>query len=310
MPIPTTDRFEADVVAAYGRNLLARDAGGALLRARPFGRDLAIVCGDRVRCSRDTHGEVLVTEVLPRRTALWRSNTRGAGEAVVANLSLAAVVIAALPRPDLFMVDRYLCAVRSAEIATLIIVNKSDLPLEPADEQELQQLVALGFPLLRVAAKHGIGLDAVDAAFKDHTSVLLGQSGVGKSSLIRRLAPDGADAAIGELMRESEGRHTTTASHQYLCRAGGTLIDSPGVRDFAPSVDHLRPASLGFPEVERVSGECRFQDCKHLQEPQCAVRDSVSDGRMSARRYESYRRLRRLFEKLQLENNPTKKGRR
>jgi ribosome biogenesis GTPase len=125
----------------------------------------------------------------------------------------------------------------------------------------------------------------------------VGQSGVGKSSLIRRLVPL-ADIEVGELVREEEGRHTTTASRLFDLPGGGSLIDSPGVRDFAPAIDRLDSTHLGFIEVSRLAPGCRFADCRHMREPGCAVIAAVAAGTMSARRYESYRRLRRLFEQL------------
>jgi ribosome biogenesis GTPase len=125
--------------------------------------------------------------------------------------------------------------------------------------------------------------------------MLVGQSGVGKSSLLRALVPD-CDAAIGGLMREAEGRHTTTTTRLYGLAGGGTLLDSPGVRDFAPSLALLEPRSLGFVELAALASHCRFADCRHLQEPNCAVRAAVDAGQLSARRYESYRRLRRLHD--------------
>src|SRR5262249_25295581 len=122
---------------------------------------------------------------------------------------------------------------------------------------------------------------------------------VGKSSLVRALLPQ-EDVATGDLVRDEDGRHTTTSSRAYRLPsdqpdAVGTLIDSPGVRDFAPAIDLLDERTLGFPEVERHAPRCRFQDCKHLQEPGCAVMAAVETHDMAARRYESYRRLRRLF---------------
>ncbi len=300
----TPERFDADVISAYGRHLLARDAAGVLVKARPFGRGLEIVCGDRVRCERDARGEVLAMQVLPRTSALLRSNARGVSEPIVANLTLAAVVIAAMPRPDLFMLDRYLSAAASTNLRALIVVNKSDLPLEAEEEAGLQQLQALGYDVHRVGARDGAGLEGLAQALAGHTSVLLGQSGVGKSSLIRRLAVDGAEALTGELMREEEGRHTTTASRLYECIGGGRIIDSPGVRDYAPSVDQLEPASLGYYEVQKYAANCRFMDCRHLNEPRCGVRAAVEAGEVSARRYESYRRMRRLYEQLQGERAP------
>ena len=128
-------------------------------------------------------------------------------------------------------------------------------------------------------------------------AALVGQSGVGKSSLVRRLLPQ-VDIAVGELVRAEEGRHTTTAARLFDLPHGAALIDSPGVRDFAPAVSALDERTLGFPEVARLAAGCRFSDCRHMREPGCAVRAAAEDGSWHARRYESYRRLRRLHEQL------------
>ena len=305
MPPPS----EAEVLATFGRGLLLQLADGSLCQARPFGRKLVIVCGDRVRFEADAHGEALVREVLPRRSALWRSNARGGSELLAANLDLLCVVLAPVPEPDFFMVDRYLSAARSAGMDAALILNKDDLPTEGAIDTEIAGFASLAYPVLRVGAKASHGLDALDALLSGRTAALVGQSGVGKSSLIRRLASDGDVALTGTLVREEEGRHTTTASRRYTLRSGGGLVDSPGVRDYAPSIDHLEGSALGFVEIERFAGGCRFQDCRHLQEPQCAVRTAVDSGTISARRYESYRRLRRLFERLREARHPANRGR-
>lgn len=290
--------FEATVIAAFGRHVLVRDGGGAVHRARPFGRGVALVCGDLVRCEADArHRETHVIETLPRRTALYRSSRRGASEAVCANLSLLLVVCAPRPQADLFVVDRYLAAAASAGIGALIVLNKSDLGIEPELRAELGSYARLGLSTLECSVRETRGLDAVIDACRGETAVLVGQSGVGKSSLVRRIVP-GAEAETGELDRDAEGRHTTTASRLYDLPGSGHLIDSPGVRDFAPAVDRLEPRSLGFVEVDQRAGGCRFLDCRHLREPDCAVRAAVERGDMSERRYESYRRLRRLYEEL------------
>jgi ribosome biogenesis GTPase len=140
---------------------------------------------------------------------------------------------------------------------------------------------------------------ALSALLPQQTAMLVGQSGVGKSSLLRQLVP-GSEALIGELIRDDEGRHTTTATRLYQVPGGGELIDSPGVRDFAPAIDRLNGSDLGFPEIEALAPRCRFADCRHLREPDCAVRAAIGTG-FSERRYESYRRLRRLYERLSAE---------
>jgi ribosome biogenesis GTPase len=317
----TAPGFDADVIAAFGRHLLVSADGGER-RARPSGRRLSIVCGDRVRCEVDLkHDEVLIVDVLPRRSVLARSSTRGDSEPVVANITQLVVVVAALPRPDFFIVDRYLCAATSAGIHGALAINKSDLDvpheLEAELVAELEAYKAAGYPQVRCSAKHGIGLDRLRTLLAGDISVLVGQSGVGKSSLVRALLPQ-QEVATGELMREEEGRHTTTASRAYQLQTGlepgvpasGTLIDSPGVRDFAPAIDHLDGKTLGFPEIAARAAHCRFHDCRHMQEPSCAVISAVEAREVSARRYESYRRLRRLYADLVEARGPAQRRRR
>jgi ribosome biogenesis GTPase len=156
----------------------------------------------------------------------------------------------------------------------------------------------VGYTHLPVSVQTDAGMAELRAACAGDIAVFVGQSGVGKSSLISRLVPE-ADIRTGELMlRTQEGTHTTTASHLYDLAGGGHLIDSPGVRDFAPALSRLEPTSLGFLEVAQRAPHCRFDDCRHLKEPACAVRAASESGEISPRRYESYRRLRRLFETL------------
>lgn len=289
----------AEVIATYGRHLLLRDAVGTRHKARPIGRRLEIVCGDRVEC-RFHNGEVLVTATLPRATFLRRANLRGRSEPFAANLTQLAVVLAPLPEPDLFLLDRYLAAAESAGLAGLIVANKNDLPGSVELMASLKVHQELGYRLVSVSTRGdtAAGLAPLRQALRGNTTILVGQSGVGKSSLTRALCPDAEGIAIGELARQQEGRHTTTASHLYDCEGGGRLMDSPGVRDFAPAIDDLDPATLGFREVARLAPGCRFLDCQHLAEPGCAVREAVDGGAIDARRYESYRRLRRLYEQL------------
>ena len=296
--------FQAQVIAAFGRHLLVRDPHGHQLKARPFGRGLTIVCGDEVHCRQDAHhAEVHVLEVLPRRTVLYRANVRGGSEPVLANLSRLLVVIAPLPQPDLFIADRYLAAAHSAGIAASIVLNKADLTPDAALQQQLQAYAAAGYPWIGTSASGGEGMPALRAACAAGITALVGQSGVGKSSLARHLVP-GAEIMVGSLMRATEGRHTTTASRLFDLPEGGQLVDSPGVRDFAPAVEHLESRDLGFVEIARLAAGCRFLDCRHFREPDCAVRAGLETGAIHPRRYESYRRLRRLRETLQEAQGP------
>ena len=292
------ETFDALVTAAFGRHFLVRDASGEELKARPFGRGLSIVCGDKVRCRRDLRSsEVHVLELLPRASALYRSNARGGTEPVVANLSLLMIVIAPMPVPDLFVVDRYLSAALSGAIPSTLVVNKRELGISAELSSGLEALAAAGYDSVECSARGNDGIGALLDLCSGKVATLVGQSGVGKSSLVHRLVPN-ANVEVGELVREEEGRHTTTASRLFDLPRGGHLIDSPGVRDFAPAVDKLDGAHLGFIEVARLAPGCRFNDCRHMREPACAVRAAAESGALSARRYESYRRLRRLHEEL------------
>ena len=296
------------MVATFGRHMTVRDAAGRQLRARPFGRSLVVVCGDEVRCRPDPrHDELHVVEVLPRRSALYRANLRGRGEPVFANLTRLLVVLAPVPAPDLFVVDRYLAAAESAHIAATLVVNKEELGVDEALAAELAAYARAGYGAVRCSAHGGGGMDALLAALTPGAvAALVGQSGVGKSSLVARLLPQ-ERPAIGELVRAEEGRHTTTVARLFDLPGGRALIDSPGVRDFAPAIESLEPRSLGFVEVERLSPDCRFLDCRHMREPGCAVRAALDAGALHPRRYESYRRLRRLREDLTAARGPERK---
>jgi ribosome biogenesis GTPase len=303
------DTFEALVIATFGRHLLVRDTSARELKARPFGRGLVIVAGDRVMCTDDARTrETHVLELCSRRNALFRSNQRGGSEPVVANLSQLLVVLAPNPKPDLYVLDRYLAAATSGGIAATLVLNKSDLGIADDLQRELDVYQSIGYDWLAGSTRAGTGMEGVLAACAGQTSALVGQSGVGKSSLIRRLVPS-AQVEVGELVREEEGRHTTTASRLFDLPDGGSLIDSPGVRDFAPAIDRLDGGHLGFIEVARLAPECRFADCRHMREPGCAVMAASESGAMHPRRYESYRRLRRLFEELTEARGPQKRGR-
>jgi ribosome biogenesis GTPase len=299
-----TVSFEAQIIAVFGRDMLVRDAGGKESRARVRGRRLVVVCGDNVVCEVDAaHDEINVERALPRRTALYRSNLRGLAEPVVANVSRLFVVLAPKPLPDFFVVDRYLSAADSAGIAGTLVLNKSDLEIDDAFSAELAAYEAAGIGTIRCSARSGDGVQGLIDAAANQVAVLVGQSGVGKSSLVRRLIPH-ADVEVGELVREEEGRHTTTTSRMFDLPHGGRLIDSPGVRDFAPAIERLDARDMGFVEVARLAPGCRFQDCLHTREPNCAVQAAAESGALHARRYESYRRLRRLYDELTKARGP------
>ena len=281
------------VLASYGRGILL-ESGGEMRRCALLGRKLRPVCGDRVtwRQSAGTDGP-RVESVDPRRNLIERIDSRGRAEAVAANIDRLAVVIAPEPSTDWFLVDRYCAAASLKDIAILLIANKLDLGLGILEPQ-LAVYRSLGIPCIEVACRTALGLAGLRERLGGVT-MLVGQSGVGKSSLVNALCP-GAAAITAELTRDAEGRHTTTTARWYGLGGEDAIIDAPGVRDFAPPAHLVRAAERGFAEIHALSHDCRFNDCRHFEEPGCAVRTAVSELRIDVRRYESYRRLTRLYE--------------
>jgi ribosome biogenesis GTPase / thiamine phosphate phosphatase len=281
------------VVASHGRQLVVEDAAGGRIPCRLHGRRLAAVCGDEARWGYAHAGESYGTvyELLPRRNTLERLTQNGRAEPVVANLTQLVAVVAPLPAPDWFVVDRYLAGAAWCGIAALIAFNKAELDAPEAARAELDGYAALGVPIVRCSARAAPGIEALAACLRDAASVFVGQSGTGKSSLLNALAPE-ARAVTQEISAASEeGRHTTTYAVLHRLASGGDLIDSPGVRDYAPPVPAARHVASGFVEILRAAAGCRFQDCLHAQEPGCAVRTALDAGLIRPRRYESFRRL-------------------
>jgi ribosome biogenesis GTPase len=289
------------VVASHGRDATVLGEDGRRVHCRLQGRRLAVVCGDRVRWmpASTEGGAGIVTDVLPRASLLARISSRGDPEPVAANLTQLVAVVAPRPAPDFGLCDRYLAAAEWNGLAACIVANKSDLgdeggTLGPA----LEDYARLGYPVLRASKRIESGINALRQRLAGHTSVLVGQSGVGKSSLTNALVP-GVAAAVDEVSRAAEsGRHTTTTASLYALASGGELIDSPGVRDFAPPLPEPREIGGGYREIAAHAAGCRFRDCLHRREPGCRVALAAAEGRVSPRRLESYRRLLDLAEEL------------
>jgi ribosome biogenesis GTPase / thiamine phosphate phosphatase len=290
------ERGSGTVLASFGRGALVK-AGDAILRCGLLGRKLRVVCGDQVVWVHASSADgPSIESVAPRRNLIERIDARGRAEAVAANIDRLAIVAAPEPAPDWFLVDRYWAGAALKDLDAQLIVNKSDLGTEGLQAQ-LNEYRNLQLPCIEVSTVKGSGLAELKALFVGKVTLLVGQSGVGKSSLVNALAPEAA-AQTAELTRDAEGRHTTTTARWYVTGEAQALIDAPGVRDFAPPASLLRAAERGFVEVLERSVNCRFKDCRHMEEPGCAVRSAVLNGLIAPRRYESYRRLFRLYKSL------------
>ena len=249
-----------------------------------------LVAGDRVTWQRGRPSGVVVARS-PRDSELQRPDRRGRTRTVAANIDRLMLVIAPEPEAHVNLIDRYLVAAAHAGIELSIVLNKIDL-LENTGSQQLDALLetyrALGYPVLRASTRIRHGLDLLRQSLYAQTTVFVGQSGVGKSSLIDALLPD-QDLRIAPLSAAaSKGRHTTTAARLYHLPDGGELIDSPGIREFALLHLDWQDLALGFVEMRPFLGHCQFRDCRHVNEPGCAVRDAVEREVISADRHHSY----------------------
>ena len=273
-----------------------RSTDGFIADARIKGKKLKPVCGDQV-CAEliKNEDDWLITKLLPRRNELSRPNMRGKVEVLAANIDLVIVVAAATPEPDWFIVDRYVCAAENMNADALIVYNKTDLA--PPDK-EFDDYQRIGYESLTCSVAQQRNIHQVNDRIGLRTAVMVGQSGVGKSSIINSLTEGEEQRTAAVSDKTSEGRHTTVNSVMLELDGGGRIIDSPGVRDYAPALDTPEQVAVGFREIAAAGLNCRFANCRHLREPNCAVKTGVESGGISSRRYESYRRLYALTERL------------
>lgn len=309
------DARESEKLAAgeYGQERPGRVTAhfGRTLDVRPEDSDEAVRChlranleglvtGDRViwRGREDPDGRVVEGVVVARGerdSVLERPDARGQLKPVAANIDQILIVFAVEPEPHPNLIDRYLIAAEATGIAPVLVLNKIDLLPEGGGEllALLRRYEGLGYPVVTTTTEREDGLDALHARLAGRTSVFVGQSGVGKSSLIDRLLPD-EELRIGALSKDSrKGTHTTTTARLYPLpdAESAELIDSPGIREFG--LGHLdeQQVAEGFIEFRDFLGRCRFRDCRHHHEPGCALLEAVERGEIHSERFASYRRI-------------------
>lgn len=291
---------DALVTGAFSLRMMLRIAGDRQVTARIKGKNLRPVCGDRVRARPiPNEPEWLITEIEPRRNELARPDRRGRKEVLAANLTCVVVMAAAEPAPDWFVVDRYLAAAENMGTSAIVVFNKSDLDGDNAAAAEaLADYERCGYRTMYCSAVTGENIDLLAAALANETTIIVGQSGVGKSSIINELIQDAGQRTAALSGSTGEGRHTTVNSVMLELPHGGVVIDSPGVRDYAPALESADEVIRGFREIDKMGQSCRFANCRHLREPDCTVKAAVEAGTLSRRRYESYRRLMALTREL------------
>ncbi|OOZ40208.1 hypothetical protein BOW53_08540 [Solemya pervernicosa gill symbiont] len=279
------------IIAHYGKAIAVEDDKKQLHRCQMRQNMESLVVGDRIVWQASEQGDGVVTALLPRDSLLSRPVSSGEVKPVAANIDQIVVVIATAPEPSEGLLDRYLVAAELSEIHPIILVNKIDL-LNSNELVALKERLSIykniGYEL-RFASTHSEhGLDELNSQLEGKTSVLVGQSGVGKSSLVKAIMPD-LDIRIGAISEQSGlGRHTTTTSMFYHLPQSGALIDSPGVRDFSLWESDPTRIIHGFPEFSPYLGHCRFNNCSHIVEPGCALKEAIEDKRINEARLKSF----------------------
>ncbi len=277
------------VVARFRRHALVEDRAGDVHDCRMHGRRLRPVVGDNVEWRREPDGTCIAQAVRARDSTLRRVDSRGRPEVIAANLTQLIMVLSPHPAPDWFLLDRYLCAAELEGLKAVIAYNKMDLVDSAPEALEVYRKAGYGTALTSALDK--AGLEALEQVLGAERSAMIGQSGVGKSSLFNELLGEDVQRVGSLSARLRHGRHTTTTSVLHRHRGGGEIIDSPGVRNFVPYVESPGDVQSGFREFVARRDGCRFDDCTHRAEPDCAIKAALKDGEIDGGRYKNYARL-------------------
>lgn len=305
------DARDGVVISRFGMHADVEDADGSVHRCNIRRTIRSLVTGDRVLWRPGVEGSAtvkgIVEAVHERTSVLTRPDFYDGVKPIAANLNQIVIVSAILPELSLNIIDRYLIASETLDVEPLLVLNKTDL-LDDAGrkfvDKQMDIYRRIGYRVLMVSSHQKNGLEELQAALIGRISIFAGQSGVGKSSLLNTLL--GLELGANEILTNDVsdvsglGQHTTTASRLYHFPQGGDVIDSPGVREFG--LWHLEPEQItrGFVEFREFLGHCKFRDCKHDNDPGCALRDAVENGKIDAARFESYHRILDSMEDMQL----------
>jgi len=274
------------VIAAFSRRFIVETADGTL-PCQVKGRQLRVVCGDQVVFHTDGKSGV-IEDILPRTNLFHRSDAFRS-KPIAANVTQIAVVMAARPSFSLELTQRCILAAEAAGVASLLVLNKTDLPETSLARERLKLLTRLGYPLVELCAHSDVA--PLLPALKGHTTLMIGQSGMGKSTIINALVPDAAANTAEYSEALDTGRHTTTHTRLYPIADDTVLIDSPGLQEFA--LQHVDADELAhaFVEFRPYLGQCRFRDCHHMNEPGCRIIEAVAAGEIDPKRLELFQML-------------------
>ena len=281
------------VITNYGRAQIVEDKEKKLHRCVVRRNLGTLVCGDQViwQAALADDNEGVIVAVEERQSLLQKPGFGGKLKPMAANIDQIIIVSAVQPDPKPYLIDRYLIAAENLPAIPIILINKIDL-LEDKNKDKIAKLVNdyqnVGYKVITSSKVTDCGFADLLETLQSHTSIFVGLSGVGKSSLINHLMPE-LNIRVGELSAASgEGTHTTTSSTLYTLPEGGVLIDSPGVRDFGLWNSSAEDILHGFIELRKYIGHCKFSNCSHRHEPDCAIQQALKNGDISQLRFNSY----------------------
>lgn len=279
--VSNSDLLTAQITASFGRRYIVRTPDGKTYEATTRKKRIDFACGDQVHINHINLQQVVIEDYLPRSSLLYRQDSTRS-KLIAANVTLMLIVLAAVPTPSEMLLQRALLAAEAAQIQPLIVLNKADLPENDIWLQKISFYQGLGYELINISALRDV--KKLRNRLQDECAILLGQSGMGKSTLTNALLGN-VQARVGEISTALDsGRHTTTHAQLYDLDKNSQLIDSPGLQAFG--LHHLQIANLlsYFPDMRSYIGKCRFHNCSHRQEPGCALKQAVNEHKIEPER--------------------------
>lgn len=280
--VQQTDKLlTAQIVTSFGRRFQVRTAAGKTYEATTRKKRIDFACGDIVHIGHINQQQAVIEDYLPRRSLLYRQDATRT-KLIAANVTLMLIVLAAVPTPSELLLQRALLAAEAADITPLIILNKADLPQNAEWLIKLSYYQSLGYKVINISALNDITL--LREHLQGECAILLGQSGMGKSTLTNALLGK-EQARVGTISSALDsGRHTTTHAQLYDLNTESQLIDSPGLQAFGLHYLHTGDLLHYFPDMRSYIGQCRFHNCTHRQEPGCALKQALAEGKLKPER--------------------------
>ncbi len=287
------------VITHHGTELIIETKEGRLLRATARRTLGALTTGDKIGWRTGKDQREIIEHLYPRTNTLIRPDTHGKLRLMAANIDQVLIVVAPVPWMNPNIVEQAIVATLDLPATPLIVLNKIDDlgSIDPQTQAQIEAILCLwqaqDIDIIKVSAHTGEGIEALRLKLANQISMMIGLSGVGKTSLARSITSQASTAAIKALSAHSqEGQHTTRHSTLFrLDSLEGGLIDAPGVRDFAVAARNVMAINRAYPDILKVAQHCRFNNCSHEQEPNCAVLMAVASGALNARRFENYQSL-------------------